>query len=63
MIGHSIANDFAALGYWPPASQYRDIVKCRTLRDMYLRKSRLSGPGLTRIGLKKLSAVLLSKYL
>jgi len=61
VVGHTIRNDFEVIDYAPPAGMYRDIGQCRILRDMYKKKSRISGPGTCRVGLKKLSAVLLSE--
>ena len=61
-MGHTIESDFSAINYKHPAAQTRDIKTFKRLRDMYLKKTGLSGPGLKCIGLAKLSGVLLSEY-
>ena len=62
VVGHTIESDFSAINYKHPAAQTRDIKTFKRLRDMYLKKTGLSGPGLKCIGLAKLSGVLLSEY-
>ncbi|XP_067941637.1 uncharacterized protein [Watersipora subatra] len=63
VVGHTLVSDFDAINYFHPSALCRDIVKSRRLRNMYLEKTKLRGPGLTRIGLKKLSGVLLGSLI